>query len=154
MGKLKLMVDTNVIVDYLQPRPEFFDNARLLMLCGRLGEFDLWATGSQMTDALYILSGGGQQSLLPSTLQSLRGMRQFMQIWPIGPVEIDTMLRTIWKDPEDALIYDAALRLGADAIVTRDKKGFEQSSLPVMDCEELFQWLEAEFDLVYAEMAL
>lgn len=153
MGTLKFMVDTNVIVDYLQPRPEFFDNARLLMLCGRLGEFDLWATGSQITDALYVLSRGGQQSLLASTLQSLQGMRQFMQIWPIGPVEIDAMLRTLWKDPEDALVYDSALRLGADAIITRDKKGFEQSNLPVMDCDELFQWLEDEFDLTYGEIA-
>ena len=41
MGRMKLMLDTNILVDYLKPRPAFFDPARLLMLCGRLGEFDL-----------------------------------------------------------------------------------------------------------------
>lgn len=153
MGRIKLVLDTNIIVDYLQPRLEFFDKARLLMLCAHLDEFDLWTTGSQVTDALYILSKGGQRTLMQPALKSLKGMRQFMSIWPIGPAEVDSMLNTTWEDPEDALVHDAAVRLGADAIISRDKEGFKESSLPVMDCAELFQWLEDQFGLAYGEVA-
>ena len=37
----------------------------------------------------------------------------------------------------------------ADAIITRNKKDFEQARIPVMDCDELFAWLEQEKGLVY-----
>lgn len=59
-----------------------------------------------------------------------------------------------WSDPEDALPYEAALSIRADAIVTHDREGFEESALHAMDCEELFQWLERDFGLAYAEIAL
>jgi hypothetical protein len=37
----------------------------------------------------------------------------------------------------------------ADAIITRNKGDFGQSRIPVMDCDELFAWLEQEHSLVY-----
>ncbi len=154
MGRMKLMLDTNILVDYLKPRPAFFEPARLLMLCGRLGEFDLWMTSSQMTDLIYILSEGGRKDLMPEVLQGLRGLRQLVGVYPVGPDEVDGMLASPWSDPEDALLYETALSVGADAIITRNKEGFEESALRAMDCEELFQWLERDFGLTYAEMAL
>ena len=45
------------------------------MTAGRVGEFDLWITSSQVTDLIYILSEGGKRSLLSRVLEQLRGMR-------------------------------------------------------------------------------
>ncbi len=153
MQKPKLFLDTNTIIDYLDEREPFYEGARLLMICGRLAELELWMTGSQATDLVYILSEGGKPSRIARVLSRLRALRAFVNVWPTGPNEVDATLSATWDDPEDALVYDSALRLGADAIITRDKKGFEQSNLPVMDCDELFQWLEDEFDLTYGEIA-
>lgn len=154
MQKPKLFLDTNTIIDYLDEREPFYEGARLLMICGRLAELELWMTGSQATDLVYILSEGGKPSRIARVLSRLRALRAFVNVWPTGPNEVDAMLSATWDDPEDALVYDSALRLGTDAIITRDKKGFEQSSLPVMDCDELFRWLEGEFGLTYDEMML
>lgn len=73
MARMKLLLDTNVVIDFLHEREPYYDKARLLMTAGRVGEFDLWITSSQVTDLIYILSEGGKRSLLSRVLEQLRG---------------------------------------------------------------------------------
>ena len=56
MARMKLLLDTNVVIDYLHEREPYYEKARLLMTAGRVGEFSLWITSSQVTDLIYILS--------------------------------------------------------------------------------------------------
>ena len=51
------------------------------------------------------------------------------------------MLSSDWKDYEDATQYATALKIEADCIVTRNKKDFSKSSLPVYTPGELFDIL-------------
>ena len=60
MAQVELLLDTNVVVDYLNEREPFYEKARLLMIGGRVGEFELWVSSSQVTDLVYILSNGGR----------------------------------------------------------------------------------------------
>ena len=46
-------------------------------------------------------------------------------------------------------MYQYALKLEADAIVTRNQEDFEKSSIKVFDCDELFAYLEEEKGLAY-----
>ena len=55
----RLLVDTNVLVDYLGNREPFSQQARLLMILGKVGEYSLWVSATQITDLVYILSNGG-----------------------------------------------------------------------------------------------
>lgn len=152
MANLKLALDTNVVIDFLNKREPFFEAARKLMICGRMGEFKLCITSSQFTDLVYILSDGGQKAMIPHTLERLRGLRSFVDVIQVGADEIDAMLASSWNDPEDFLIYEAALRERADALITRDASGFDTSLLPVFDCEGLFEWISAELGIDYEEI--
>lgn len=154
MPQMKLLLDTNIVIDYLNARDPHYEKARLLMIAGRVGEFSLWLSSSQMTDLVYILSEGGASSRIPSALERLRGLRTFVNIHAVSEGEVDRMLTSSWKDPEDALLFEAALTLKADAIITRNKTDFESSLVKTMDCRELFDWLRTERGLDYAEMAL
>ena len=49
-------------------------------------------------------------------------------------------------------MYQYALKLEADAIVTRNQKDFEKSLITVFDCDELFAYLAEEKGLTYEEM--
>ena len=49
------------------------------------------------------------------------------------------MLAASWKDPEDSLIFESALEMRADAIVTRNQKDFESSVIKVVDCDEILR---------------
>lgn len=152
MAKLKLYLDTNVVIDYLDQREGFYEDAKLLMICGRVGEFELKICSSQWTDLVYILSNGGRKSELPQVLQKLRGLRTFIGVSSVGENEIDGMLRTSWDDAEDSLIYECALRDRADAIITRNQTDYKDDLVLVMSCEEFFSWLEEEKGLVYEEV--
>ena len=64
------------------------------------------------------------------------------------------MLAASWKDPEDSLIFESALEMRADAIVTRNRKDFESSVIKVVDCDEFFVWMRNDFGLDYEEVVI
>lgn len=149
---MRLVVDTNVVVDFLNMREPFFSDARLLMLLGKMGEFELWMSSSQITDLVYIASNGARKSELPTVLAQIENLRTFVKVYPTGPAEIDRMLASDWDDPEDRLLFEVAVSCNANAIVTRDDTGFPTNAIKVCDCAELFAWLRNDFGLTYAEM--
>lgn len=154
MARMKLLLDTNVVIDFLHEREPYYDKVRLLMTAGRVGEFSLWITSSQVTDLIYILSEGGKRSLLSHVLEQLRGMRTFVNVHAVSDREVDRMLAASWKDPEDSLIFESALEMRADAIVTRNQKDLESSVIKVVDCDEFFVWMRKDFGLDYEEVVI
>lgn len=62
----------------------------------------------------------------------------------ISATSVLQTLNTDWKDYEDALQYSSALLCGADNIITRNKKDFELSTLPVYTAEEYMNILDKE----------
>lgn len=154
MACARMLLDTNVVIDYLSVRAPHYDAARLVMLGGRVGEFDLWITASQFTDLVYILSDGGKARLMSRTLERLRGLRTFVDVCPVGAREVDRMLASSWRDPEDALLFEAALAVKADFLLSRNRQDFESEAVRVVDCPTFFEILERERGLSYAEAAL
>ena len=152
MARAKLLLDTDIVVDFLNERDPFYEQARLLMICGRVGEFELWVSSSQVTDLIYILSNGGGKDELPEVLQRLRELRTFVNVFATSDREVDLMLAAAWKDPEDCLLAEVALALGADAVVTRNQKDFPEGLVRVVDCDEFFAWMREDFGLSYAEV--
>ena len=118
MAQAKLLLDTNVVVDYLNEREPFYEKARLLMIGGRVGEFELWISSSQVTALVYILSNGGRASEMDAVMGQLRGLRTFVNVFAASEREIDLMLAASWHDPEGYLLYEIALALRADALIT------------------------------------
>ena len=67
----------------------------------------------------------------------------------LSETDVDAALDSPWSGFEDACVYQCALKVKADAIVTRNQKDFEKSSIKVFDCTGLFAYLEEEKGLVY-----
>ena len=154
MSVQKLLLDTNIVVDFMHHRDPFFEKTKLLMLCGRVGEFSLWIASSQVTDIIYIMTEGGKKSKVPEVLEKLRTLRMFVSVFAVTDSDIDNMLAASWPDPEDGLLIDLALRMHADAIITRDEGFPETDLIRVQDCAEFFTWLKEEKGLSYDEVPL
>ena len=152
MAQAKLLLDTNVVVDYLNEREPFYEKARLLMIGGRVGEFELWISSSQVTALVYILFNGGRASEMDAVMGQLRGLRTFVNVFAASEREIDLMLAASWHDPEGYLLYEIALALRADALITRNQLDFPQGLVPVMNCDEFFQWMRDMHGLDYGEI--
>ncbi len=146
---MRFLVDTNIIIDHVKDRGSFGDPARKLMMLGFLHEFELWMSSSQITDAYYLLSAGGKRSLANMAKSELKDARLSVRVCSLTEADVDAALDSTWDDFEDACVYQCALKLKADAIVTRNQRNFDKSSIKVFDCEELFAYLENEKGLSY-----
>ena len=154
MALQKLLLDTNIVIDFLHHREPYFEKTKLLMLCGRVGEFSLWIASSQVTDIIYIMTDGGKKSKIPEVLEKLRALRTFVNVFAVTDDDIDKMLTAIWPDSEDGLLIDLALKMHADAIITRDKEFPKTDLIRVQDCTTFFEWLKDEKGLTYDEIPL
>lgn len=151
---MKLLLDTNVLIDSILSREPFCATADLLLGLGEIGEFDLFISASQFTDALYILSSGGKHAQLEQARNAMKQARNSVHIAALGEADIDAVLASDWEDLEDACVYQAAREVRADAIITRNQKDFEKSSIPVFDCNEFFEWMKQTYGVEYENIAI
>lgn len=73
--------------------------------------------------------------------ETLLAVSSFVDVLDLQGNTVVEMLSSDWKDYEDATQYATALKIEADCIVTRNKKDFSKSSLPVYTPGELFDIL-------------
>ena len=138
---MKLLLDTNILLDCMMDRQPFAADARKLLILGALGEVDLWMSPSQFTDAFYLLTEGGKPRLAESVKLRLLKVKRLARICTLGE-----------RDVESACLYQCAKKLRVEAIITRNQADFERSTVPVYDCAEFFAHLKNVHGLVYEEI--
>ena len=80
--------------------------------------------------------------MLKSKLLALSNM---IEVVDLPATTVLNNLTTDWKDYEDALQYNSALAYEADCIVTRNKKDYEKSLLPVYTADEYISLLNSNY---------
>lgn len=74
---------------------------------------------------------------------ALHRLLELFEIAPVNRPVIEEALQSRIKDFEDAVIERAAHLVGAQAIVSRDTKGFKHSIVKALDLPELLAFLDA-----------
>lgn len=129
---MKIFIDSDVILDLLWHRPHWAAGQRLFEL-GEEKKIELCTSPVVLTDIFYLVSRKSNQLLALSTVRQLS---KILQIVRVGETEVDSALSSNFLDFEDALQFFAAARFGCDQFVTRNKKDFISSKLPVLTPEE------------------
>ena len=148
---MDVVVDSNVLIDYLKER-DGFALARKLLVFSEMGDYGLWMSASQVTDLFYIMTSGGRKTLSAQVRDMIRCLRKSVGVLPITQREVDLALDSGWEDFEDSVLHQVAVNNGASAIVTRDARGFVRSAIPVLDPEEFFEWMERKNGIAYEEI--
>lgn len=132
---MNLLLDTNVVIDYLGRKEPFFELAQQVVAAGFFGDATLWMPAQSAADAFYVLN----HYLDSARVQSLLA-RLFEVVKPVAlsADELFDATRLQWDDHEDCLVMLAALKAHADYLITRDKKGFTRSAVPALTPQE---WL-------------
>ena len=78
-------------------------------------------------------------------------LKAFEIITPVGLSGEDVIraARLKWRDYEDCLIAVCADKAKADYLITRDKRGFERSSVPALTPVEWLEMMERDHRTVY-----
>jgi predicted nucleic acid-binding protein len=124
---MKGLIDTNVIIDYLDDRAPFANQAEeIIDLCER-GELDGVLTAGAVTDIYYIMRKIiGREK----TLESLKLLFSVFAIADVGKTDLLRAMDISMTDFEDALAAVCAKRVKADYIITRNVKDFANSPVP------------------------
>lgn len=138
---MRLLLDSNIVIDFLTKREPFCDGAEKLMLLGKAGDHELWVSTTQANDIFYVL-GEGKKSNAELVKQKMSKLKTFIRFSGLDEGGFLNVLDSSWTDLEDACVHEVAVQLSADAIITRNKRDFEKSAIPVYNCQEFFDFLK------------
>lgn len=133
--KMRLFLDTNIVIDYIGHRMHFL-SAATLMDMGYRGEVELYMTNLTIANTLYVLR---KDMGLEAAKKCMKKLCDFVSIAPSTCRETQLAFNTPNPDFEDALQYYSAVAVHADVIVTRNEKHFRFSEIPVMDAMEYLE---------------
>lgn len=138
---MKVLLDTNVVLDQLLAREPHVGAAEQVMSLVDTGRLDGLICSTTVTTIHYLAS----KAVGPKA--AAEHIRKLLTMFDVACVDHDVLRNALdcgFADFEDAVVYEAARRSGANAIVTRDVKGFAASELPVFSPAELLAALRAE----------
>lgn len=128
-----IFVDTNVVIDLLEKRENFFIEAQELFSLADKQKVKLYISALTIANTYYIL----QKTLGTSNARKiLTRFKLLVHVLPIDDKIIDLALVSDFADFEDAIQYYTALENHAEAIITRNKKDFKNSVLPILTAKE------------------
>ncbi len=134
---MKLLIDTNVILDVLLHREVFFDNSFSVMQLIEKDDFEGYISASSITDIFYIVNKKLKDKELVISL--LKDILTIVEIQGVNRQEIFSALALGWDDFEDAVQYSTAVFADMDCIITRNKSDFSMSKIPVYTPKEALE---------------
>jgi predicted nucleic acid-binding protein len=127
----RYFLDTNILLDFLGNRQPFGKYALEILNKSRLKEWELWTSDNSILTSYYIISkeiGEAESRIKISRLIN------FLEIQPTQKAHIQQALDSNFKDLEDGVQHFCASSIpGLEGIITRNKKDFKTSQIPVFE---------------------
>lgn len=126
---MKVLIDLNVMLDFLQRREPFFDDAAYVMDAVLYGKADGVVPAHAVTTIHYFLSRGTEKQGCGEV------MRWLLDAFEVAPCNKDLLLRALslaMLDYEDAVTALSAERTGCSHVVTRNTRDFAESPVPAL----------------------
>ncbi len=131
---MKILFDTNVVLDVLLDRQPFADNAATLFSAVETGQITGCLCATTLTTIHYLASKAVGAKQATQAIATLLGL---FEVAPVTRAVLDDALGAGFTDFEDAVLYHAARHAGSDGIVTRNQADFVKAALPLYTPAEL-----------------
>lgn len=133
---MKVLIDTNIILDLLCDRKEFSaDASKLFKLC-EVNKIQGVASALSISNIVYIM----RKELDGEKIREIIGrLSMILTIADLKGDDIQKAAALPMKDFEDALQSVCAYRIKADYIITRNLKDFAHSKVVAIKPSELFE---------------
>lgn len=139
---MKALLDTCVIMDFLQNREPFAQNAKKIMQAAAMELFTGCITAKSATDIYYLT-----HRCTHSDKESRSKLNQLLTVVGMLDSMADDVFHAISsdvKDFEDAVMCETAIRSKIDCIVTRNEKDYADSIVAVYTPNEFIEILEKD----------
>jgi predicted nucleic acid-binding protein len=137
---MRVLFDTNVILDLFLDRAPFADNATELWQANADGRLEGFVSAITPVNPFYIARRLRDRS---TAFQAVREILAAMPVCSVDQMVLQTALTLPFRDYEDAVQHASAVVNGLDAIVTRDIQDFAGATVPVFSPAELVSQLSS-----------
>ncbi len=136
---MKLIFDTDVVLDLLLDRPPHSEAAAKLFSRVESGEgIAGYLCATTLTTIYYLIAkalGARRAEVEIGKILSL------FEVAPVNRAVLEGALRGHFPDYEDGVVHKAARQVGANAIVARNVRDYKNSSIPVYSPVEFVKML-------------
>ena len=138
---MKVLLDTNIVLDVLMDRLPYSDDAVELFSRVEDGTVIGYLCATTITTVFYLAAK------TVGTARAQEEIGKLLSLFEVAPVNrhvLESALVLDFNDFEDAVVHEAACHVGADAIVTRNQKDFKKSRISVYSSVEIIKILSIE----------
>ena len=134
----KVFFDTNIMIDVIGRREQFCKPSMQIMSLADRGRIRIYVSALSYATASFILGKYNKG------LDIISEFSKFMKITIATLVDssmVEQSVKSEFKDFEDAMQYFSAKHENVDYIITRNKKDFAVSDIPVFEPQEFVDYL-------------
>lgn len=125
---MKILIDTNILVDYLSKRQPYFENAKYILTMCATEKIQGCIAAHSVMNIFYILR---KEYSIDKRRIMLKQLCSFLTVIDIDNEKIISSLNNYdFDDIEDCLQTECAKAFSAEYIVTRNVKDFNNSIIP------------------------
>ena len=135
----KILLDTNIIIDFLGERKGFYDPAAKIITLADKKKIKIYVSAVSMATAYYVLAKYENKK---AALEKVRKFKVLCEISSTNNEVFEKALNAPFDDFEDALQYFSAVENGCNLILTRNEKDFKSAMIPVMNPENYIKSLQ------------
>jgi predicted nucleic acid-binding protein len=137
---MRVMLDTNVVLDHLLNRPPWATDATAIWEANSRGEFDAFVSVITPVNVFYVARKGVGANLARRITDALIAAAG---ICPIDRAILQAASALPFTDYEDAVQYASADAAHMDVIVTRDLAGYAGTTISVLAPTDFLRNLRA-----------
>ena len=135
---MRLLIDTNVMLDVLQNRKDFVHDSSLVWKMCEAKLTEGFVSALTFTDAVYVM----RRELTPAKIHAVfQKLSAIFCVADLLPCDLQKAAQAEWDDFEDAVQSATAERISADYIVTRNVRDFAKSTCPAVAPSEIAAFL-------------
>lgn len=134
---MKALIDTCVVMDFLQHREPFADDAKAIFLAAACGQFNGYITAKSATDIYYLIHRCTHSD--SEARDKLNSLLSIVSMLDTTAMDIFHSLSSDTSDFEDAVMIETASRSHIDCIITRNQKDYKKSAVPVYIPEDFLK---------------
>ena len=137
---MKLMIDTNILLDVLIHRDPFYDDSKAVLKLCENHDVNGFVSASAITDIFYItrIALGSVED----TYRVISNILNIVKVLTVTNDDVITAFQTKAKDFEDCLMATCAKSNKCNGIVTRNKKDFLGFGITLYSPEEVLLLFE------------
>ncbi len=134
---MKVLVDTCIIIDALQSRQPFSEEAQKIFLLSANKHIDAYITAKAVADIYYLMHRYTHSDAETRTV--LQKLFILFDVLDTTSMDCKKALASLMGDYEDAIMVETALRSNMDCIITRNIKDYKKSEINVYSAGEFYE---------------